>query len=41
MAQITERMVVLGSENALYGFEGAEARSKGHKEREADRHTGV
>ena len=24
MAQITERMVALGSENALYGFEGAE-----------------
>ena len=23
MAQITERMVALGSENALYGFEGA------------------
>ena len=41
MAQITERMVVLGSENALYGFEGAEARSKGHKEREVNRHTGV
>ena len=41
MAQITERMVVLGSENALYGFEGAKARSKGQKGREVNRHTGV
>ena len=28
MAQITERMVAHGSENALYGFEGAESTFK-------------
>ena len=40
MAQITERMVARGSENALYGFEGADALSKGHKD-EKPAHGGI
>ena len=40
MAQITERMVARGCENALYGFEGAKALSKGHKD-EKPAHGGI